>query len=166
MASGDPPQQRPAATKDSPATSKGRRARTILIGVISVLAAVGIAYLAGRASLNAELRQARADIDAAKAAGREQAAGLEARVKELERRAQLLEARRELHRALLALDERNFGIAQKHLQLAGQGLQQAGGAAAPLGQELGRHKVVATEDIGAERGKLVGWAQAIDRDLL
>jgi hypothetical protein len=138
------------------------KAKKLLIGggiaLILLLAAYGGGRLQGASA-------AREADDRAKAAAEksEQAAkALAAERAQIER----LEARRRLHLSLIALDERNFGIAQKHLAASAKLLERStpkDGELAKIAAELSAERLVATEDLAAPRGKVLGWVRRIDQ---
>ena len=76
-----------------------------------------------------------------------------------------LEGRRRLHLALVALEDRNFGIAQEQLGAARTSFVGASGAdpeLAKIATELEAYKVVATDDVGEQRKKLLDWCRRVD----
>jgi hypothetical protein len=86
-----------------------------------------------------------------------------------QRKVQRLQALRHLHMAILALEERNFGIAQNELGTATQLLEQsqpdANEPAGKLAVQVRGQKLIATEDLSAQRQKLLAWAKALDAAL-
>lgn len=76
-----------------------------------------------------------------------------------------LEARRQLDLALIALDERNFGIAQERLDAARAFLASTKGAdpeLAKLAADVEATKLVAAEDLGDQRKRLLGFLKRLD----
>ena len=155
-----PAKPREAAPAGAPEKSSRFKKVAIVGGVaLATLAtAYGVGRLQGAANTRAADERAQGEVDK-----REQTEGALASEKA---RVQRLEARRRLHLALLALDDRNFGIAQEHVTAAGKLLT----ASAPekdselskLASEITSEKLVATEDLGVQRGRLVGWARRMD----
>jgi hypothetical protein len=77
-----------------------------------------------------------------------------------------LEARRQLHLALIALDQRNFGIAQERLAQASQLLSgHSTGELEAVRAQLAASKLVATEDLEAQRGKILDLLRRFDAAL-
>lgn len=82
----------------------------------------------------------------------------------------MLQARRRLHLALMALDERNFGTARDYLAAAGADLAAvpsppAGADAAVLArlaQDLQAARLIATEDLSQQRGRVMEWVRQLD----
>jgi hypothetical protein len=70
-----------------------------------------------------------------------------------------------MDQALVALDARNFGIAQQRLKEAGQKLAatRVTGALLELGKELDTYRLLATEDLGSQRQKLLELIAAFDQ---
>jgi hypothetical protein len=129
------------------------KAKRILLGAAAFILSVGVAYGVGRFQLASQVRDAEARTQAA-----------EEKLRSEQQKVTSLQARRHLHLALLAVDERNFGIAQKELEQAGRLL---GGASAQpehakLAADIQRHKLIATEDLGAQRQKLLALTRALD----
>jgi hypothetical protein len=125
--------------------------------ILAVMSAWGIGRVQGKR-----------DADAANLLTEQQATARQRATGEFEAqrdRALRLEARRRLHLAALALDERNFGIAQGHLQKCATLLERAKGLEGldQLGAEITKTKLVATDDLGEVRQKLVRWTQAFDQ---
>jgi len=127
-----------------------------------LLLALGVAYTAGRLHTASKIDQA---DDRARAALEER----DRTRKDLatERAAiQRLEARRRLHLALTAVDARNFGIAQGHLDAAAALLAQGGAGAAAGFEQLQRDirtaHLVATEDLGIQRQRILDWTRRFD----
>jgi hypothetical protein len=144
---------------------KPSRTKRVLVGVAFCLLALGGAYGVGRlqtAGLIDEAESRTQDVERQRQAG---LAELHAERQKVER----LNARRRLHLALLALEDRNFGIAQSEIALAGKLLQQSGPTAndafSKIAAEMQQHQLVATEDLNAQRQKLLGWARALDAAL-
>lgn len=144
------------------AAPKQSRLKRILVGLGAFLACIGIAYGAGRVQTQAQVHAAEQhanDLDAKRLAALHD-------LRAEHQKVQQLDARRHLHLSLLALEERNFGIAQSELAQSGKLLLDS--APAPnsdlgkLALEIQKHKLVATEDLSAQRQKLVGWARALD----
>ncbi len=76
-----------------------------------------------------------------------------------------LEARRQLDLALIALEERNFGIAQERLESSRAFLAATKGGdpeLAKLAGEIEATKLVAAEDLGDQRKKLLGLLKRLD----
>lgn len=136
------------------------RAKRVLVYVGLGLIALGGAYAAGRL-------QTQGDVDKAEEKTRERAAAEAEQVKLREQesaRVRELEGRRQLALALVALDERNFGTAQGHLAKAGALFAESKGDAGieELARNTGSYKLVATDDIGAQRKLLMDWTRKFD----
>jgi hypothetical protein len=129
------------------------KAKRILLGMAAFIVAVGAAYGIGRFQLATQVRDAE---------GRTQE--VEQKLRAEQQKVTSLEARRHLHLSLLAVDERNFGIAQKELEEAARLLGQSTSKPehSKLAAEIQRHKIIATEDLGAQRQKLLAWTRALD----
>jgi hypothetical protein len=129
------------------------KAKRILLGMAAFIVAVGAAYGIGRFQLATQLRDAE---------GRTQE--VEQKLRTEQQKITSLEARRHLNLSLLAMDERNFGIAQKELEEAARLLGQPTSKPehSKLAAEIQRHKIIATEDLGAQRQKLLALTRALD----
>jgi hypothetical protein len=149
-----------ATPAEKPAAPSGPK--KVLIGVGVGFVALALAYGVGR--LQGSQAVGAAD-DRAEAAAAEREKAEKAVTSEKAVSLQL-EARRRLHLALLALDDRNFGIAQQHVAVAAKLIEKSGapkdGDLGKLGEELAKERLVATEDVGTQRGKLLGWAKRFD----
>ncbi len=140
----------------------------IAIGIGVAIAAAGIAYGVGR--YQGEARVTEAEQRALSAGSASSAAVLGSKVSvDVERgKVARLEARRRMHLALIALDDRNFGTAQEHVTIARSWLASAKGAdveVLKLGADLEAFKVVASEDVGEQRTKMIALCKRLD-DLL
>ena len=132
--------------------------KTILIGFLVFAALVGslLAWLQGKSSrqpeVNAlvgerdECNEAKSACDAARA--------------ELEARIDQLEARRQVSRAVEELVARNFGSAQDALLRAAAGLRRQGQT--ELASRIGEVELVATDDVGEQRDRLLALARDVD----
>lgn len=143
-------------------------AKAAAIGVGVALVCAGAAYGVGRFQGAAKVEEA--DKRAAAAASASASAATAARVAvDVERgKVARLEARRRLHLALIAIEERNFGIAEEQLKAARKELASAPGGdneLAKLSTEVDGYKVVATDDIGEQRKKLLDWCKRLDATL-
>lgn len=80
-------------------------------------------------------------------------------------RVQRLEARRYIDQALAALDARNFGIAQQRLTEAEKALTKThvAGKLLEVSKSLESFRVVATEDLGKQRQKLLELVSTFDQ---
>ena len=139
--------------------SKAKRA--VVLAAVVLLLILG-AYVTGRLQTAAKIDDAESRADQAKDGQQQQAS----KAQSAEAVVLRLECRRRLHLALVAMDDRNFGIAQEHLSEAGALL---GKAEAPADSEIGKlgaairgHQLVATEDVGAQRSKVLGWVRTFD----
>ncbi len=123
----------------------------IAIGVLSV--AVLSAYGFGRLQASSLLDEANQHVEAEKQKSQQQTDAL-----------LRLEARRRLHLCLLAMENRNFGIAQTHLETAGRLLQKSHPNAelAEVANQIAKHKLVATENLSAERKRILEWVAKFD----
>jgi hypothetical protein len=138
----------------------GPRAGRLATLVAALVVAVGLAYGAG-------WLRASGRIAAADARARAASASASARLAELSEAAQRLaelEARRSMHLAEVALDARNFGTAETHLHAAGAVLRADARSRelAELGGTLANVHLKATEDLGGERQRIVGWIKRFD----
>jgi hypothetical protein len=127
-----------------------------------LLAALGVAYVAGRLHTASKIDQA----DARAVAALDERDRVRKDVAVEHAAIQRLEARRRLHLALIAVEARNFGIAQGHLDAAAALLAQ-GSAGAPAGFErlqsdLRATRLVATEDLGVQRQRILDWVRRFD----
>jgi hypothetical protein len=137
-----------------------RRAKGLLIGIgIGLLVTLG-AYGFGRFQGLRATNQAEQRVGAAE----QKAAGLETALASKQADLLRFEARRKLHLASIALDDRNFGIAQQHVAAAGRLLTKSG-TAGGLAMELSNAKLVVTEDVGVQRGRVLAWARKLDAAL-
>lgn len=129
------------------------KAKRILLGAAAFILSVAIAYGIGRFQLAGQVRDAEMRTQDA-----------EQKLRSERHLVTSLQARRHLHLALLAVDERNFGIAQKELEEAGRLLAQASDKPehAKIAADIQRQKLIATEDLGAQRQKLLAWTRALD----
>lgn len=132
------------------------------VWTVAGLAALGAAYGAGRLQTSQK-------IDAA----REETAGVtrakqatEQTLTEERSKVHRLEARRQVHLALLALEKRNFGIAQEHLERAAKLLAgHVSGELESVRASLASFKLLATEDLEAQRGRLLEVTRRFDAAL-
>lgn len=136
------------------------RAKRALVYTGLGVAALGGAYAGGRL-------QTQGDVDKAEEATRARAAAEADQVKLREQantRVRELEGRRQLALALVALDERNFGTAQRHLSRGSALLAESKGDAGieELARSAANYKLVATDDIGAQRKLLLEWTRKFD----
>lgn len=83
---------------------------------------------------------------------------------ELNRQVLLLDVHRQLTKALVALDERNFGIAQSSLAASAKQIRAVSseGELGQLAGSLEAVRLVATEDLGPERSKILDLARRLD----
>jgi hypothetical protein len=147
----------------SPSTSGASRiskAPFRLVLGVSVVLLVGFAYGLGRLQTEGRIRDAQQAVEASSASASAQRALLD----KTQKRVAELEARRRMALAQVALDERNFGIAEGHLHAAGVLLAQAASSRelVELGEQLSRARLAASEDLGAERKAIAGWARRFD----
>jgi hypothetical protein len=143
---------------------KGVKSRVARVAVLSFVALVllGAAYAAGRlqtASLVTDAEERVKQAQSSEQKSVEQRAVVQAEVTELE-------ARRRLDLALHALDQRNFGTAQHHLGAAASLLESAsgnkGGKLSELARNVGAYKLIATDDLGPQRQRILDWIAAFD----
>ena len=141
------------------------KVKRVLLGIAGFLVALGAAYGVGRLQGLSEVRGA--DARTVQAEQKRQAADAELKLEQ--QKVSRLRARLHLHLAVLALDERNFGIAQSEIEQTGRQLAEAGAGDKPelskIATQLQAHKLIATEDLGAQRQKLLAWARALDAHL-
>ena len=143
-------------------TKRASRAKRWLLVVASVLLLILAAYVAGRLQTAAKIEDAESRVERAQSGQQQQADETQSAQAVVMR----LESRRRLHLALVAMEERNFGIAQQHLSAAGGLLAKAEPSTdselGRLGAAIRKHKLVATEDVGAQRRKVLGWVRTFD----
>lgn len=151
--------------KQPPVQAKAGAGKKALIGAGVGLALLAVTYGVGRYQ---GAQTAGAADERAKEAANERAKS-ETSLSSERARVTQLEARRRVHLALIALDARNFGIAQEQLTNAGKLIQNSAPAKdselAKLGDELASSRLVATEDMGSQRSKLLAWTQRFDAAL-
>ena len=150
---------KPDAIAAKPAAPPSRTKRGLVYTGLA-LAALGGAYGGGRL-------QTQSDVDKAEERTRERAAAEAEQVKLREQATQKvreLEGRRQLSLALVALDERNFGTAQTHLAKAGSLFAESKGDAGleELARNVASYKLVATDDVAAQRKLLSDWTRKFD----
>jgi hypothetical protein len=142
------------------------KTNAIAVGVALLLA--GAAYGVGRYQGVAKVNEADARATAAASASANAVSSTRMAL-EIERgKVARLEGRRRLHLAMLALEERNFGIAQEQLAATRKELASAAGGDNELTKitsELDAFKVVATDDVGEQRKKMLDWCKRIDATL-
>ena len=134
-----------------------------MLAVLGLLLVGSVAaYVVGRLQTAARIDQATGRADQAASAQQKEASKVQSAEAEVLR----LESRRRLHLVLLAMDERNFGIAQQHLSEAGVLLGQADPSTdselGKLGAAIRECRLVATEDLGVQRAKVLDWARRFD----
>jgi hypothetical protein len=142
------------------------RKRVWTIGVLAVAATIAVAYGAGRLQASGKMEELEAHSERAIEAEQSSTAKLQAEVDAERARSTRLEARRRFHLALMALDERNFGIAQTHLQAAAALLDKSkpepGSDLEKLRSAVAAYKLIAQEDLAADRQKVVAWVRQLD----
>jgi hypothetical protein len=151
-------------TETAPATPPAgppRYARFLAWSGVAVVV-LGTAYATGRLQTASKISDAEERAGAANQARDRTSEDLRGERAEVLR----LEARRRLHLALLALEDRNFGIAQAHVDAAA-GLLAQGSSGAPAGigdlqRELAAARLVATEDLGQQRQRLLDVVRRFD----
>jgi hypothetical protein len=135
-----------------------RRLKLWLVGIVSGTLAVAIAFGLG-------FYRGRTEVEDLK---KQQETAL-ANMRAGESKVAKLEARRRLHLAIVAVDDRNFGIAQRELEEAAKALAAshpaAGSEIEKLKTQLSSAKLVATEDLGVQRLRILAWANALDKQL-
>lgn len=133
--------------------------KRVAIQAALALAALGAAYGVGRL-------QTAQKIDAAeKQTEQVRQAELAAQRALLEERnaTKKLEARRQLSLALVALDRRNFGIAQEELAEAARLLAgHSSGELEAVRAGIAATRLVATEDLETQRGKILDFVRRFD----
>lgn len=124
-----------------------------------VLAAMGAAYGVGRFQTSEKIdaaEQKTAEVTAAERAAQRALA-------EQRNVTKKLEARRQLSLALAQLDKRNFGLAQEELEQAAQLLAgHSTGDLETLRSSIASTKLVATEDLETQRGKILDFVRRFD----
>jgi hypothetical protein len=140
-------------------------AKGIGIGVVVALACAGAAYGVGRFQGSEKVHDAEARASAA-ASQSASAVGSTRVALDIERgKVARLEGRRRLHLAIIAMEDRNFGIADENLAAARKNLAGAAGGdpeLAKVATDLEGLKIVATDDIGEQRKKLLDLCRRID----
>ena len=141
------------------------RRKTLVISTLVALGSVGVAYGVGRLQGTVEVRRVEAKAATDVKQEGEETNKLRTELASTRMKLLRLEARRELHKALLALDQRNFGIAQQHVELSGKLLDSShpsDGELARLAKAIAGKKLIATEDLAAQRRELLAWANRFD----
>ncbi|MFW5924709.1 MAG: hypothetical protein ACOCV4_01010 [Myxococcota bacterium] len=125
-----------------------KNVKTVLIPIVVVLVAAGIAYAAGRwqggqkvKAVEAELTETRKQLESDLTETRSQ-------LTECKQGESRLEARRRIHMAIEELDALNFGHAQEHLDEAGNVLAGAATGDAELGELAKELKAIDIEPSG------------------
>jgi len=140
-------------------------AKATAIGVGVALLFVGAAYGVGRFQGAAKVSEAESRASAASSASASAVASNRVAL-DIERgKVARLEGRRRLHLAIVAVEDRNFGIADEHLAAARKNFAGAAGGdteLAKIAAELEAFKVVATDDVGEQRKKLLDWCRRVD----
>jgi len=148
-----------------PMAKKSGRLKSYLAIGTAVLASYGAVYGLGYfrghdavLALESQNQQLIRELSDTKAAAKKQVA------LEMDRNCRL-EARRNLGTAIESLDSRNFGIAQKSLEQFAQWLTRghADGKLSDLGKAVGGFRLVATEDLSAQRQKLIEYQNQFDQ---
>lgn len=157
---GSGPAPRPDA---SPSAAKQRKAGSrLLYLVLGALLALLASYVIGRLQTASRIEVAEKRATEAKKTTEKKVSELSVERDEVAR----LEARRRLHLALVALDSRNFGIAQEHLTAAASLLSKShpdkSSDLAKIAAEITGYHLKASEDVGAERDRLMGWVRRFD----
>ncbi len=163
MSSTETPKPEGSAGPEARAAGEASKGNRIVWGVGAVALAIGAAYGTGRYQgvVTTEAADQRAHT-------KDEERGRATREFDAQRdRAIRLEARRRLHLALLALEDRNFGTAETHVGKAKAFLERAKGDPGldKLAQDLANTKLVATDDLGASRQKLLDLVKAFDAAL-
>jgi hypothetical protein len=148
-----------AGAREGQSSGAGRYLILLGILVIAVLAAYGLGGWQERRAALSVHQSFTSDVER-----------LQMQVADLRGEVLTLEARRQLHIALMALDRRNFGTAQRYLVAAGKDLasiKRAPAGSDPavlsrLAQELQSARLVATEDFGRHRDRILGWVNELD----
>jgi uncharacterized protein HemX len=157
----------PAETPAPPATATAvvsTRVRTVVLWMtVGALICALIAYAVGRLQTHSQISEAQAATKSLEQ--RLEQAKAESQAKDAVVRR--LEARRLLGQAATALEERNFGIAEAALS-AGAALLARSRQGSPPGlveleQEMAKFRPMATEDVGAQRVRVLGWIKRFDQ---
>jgi hypothetical protein len=157
-----PPAGTPAARDDAAfVASKGGKTVVLWMTVGALICAL-IAYAIGRLQTHGQIGEAEAATKALEQ--RLEQAKAESQAKDAVVRR--LEARRLLGQAATALEERNFGIAEAALS-AGAALLARSRQGSPPGlveleQEMAKFRPMATEDVGAQRVRVLAWIKRFD----
>ncbi len=151
-----------AASAIAPSGLKPWQKKLIWFGV----AALGMAstYLVGRFQTSGKIDLAEQQAHASE----ELASKRLAETKTEQNNVQQLEARRQMHLMLIALDQRNFGIASQHKDRAAKLLADSAGSSdelAKLARDIQDYRLVATEELGTQRDRVLGWVQRFDQAL-
>jgi hypothetical protein len=143
--------------------ASGGGKRVVASMAVAALVLAGVAYAVGRLQTHGDIAQAEAVTKAAEKR-LEQAKAESAAKDAVVRR---LEARRLLGQAATALEERNFGIADAALSAGAELLARSRQGSPPelvaLEQEIAKFRPLATEDVGAQRARVLGWVKRFDR---
>jgi hypothetical protein len=140
--------------------------KQVAIGVSIALVAIAGAYGVGRMQTAAKIDDAEKRAQAADSARAAASASVQVQLSIEKAKVARLEARRRLHMAVIALDERNFGTAQEQLASAKAWLVAAKGEdpeLSKLAADIDATKVVATEDVGDQRTKLLAMIKRLDQ---
>lgn len=139
--------------------------KQMAIGVSVALVCVGVAYGVGRMQTAGKIEEAEKRVHAAESASASAASNVRMQLEVEKATVSRLEARRRLHQALIALDERNFGTAQEHLAAARSLLASSKGQdpeLTKLSADIDALKLVATEDVGEQRTKVLAIVKRLD----
>lgn len=151
----------PLTTPSATAKPWQSKLKRIAIQTGVALAAIGAAYGVGRFQTSQR-------IDLAEKRAEEASALAKATQEELARErglTQQLEARRELSLALSSLEKRNFGIAEEALVRAAQRLEGSSGDLDAVRKAIEGTRLVASEDLDAQRAKLLDLVRRFDAAL-
>jgi hypothetical protein len=154
----DDPKDTPTPSTPTPAWKRW------LFWVAVVSGTHGALFVAGYFKGSLEVSGAEKALQNEKAQHAGKVKELEASVKKLEGKLVGLEARHALDMAIVELDARNFGITQDHVTRAGRMLAAlpAPNPLEALANTLSAARLVATEDLAAQRAQIKKWLVELD----
>ncbi|MFW6050050.1 MAG: hypothetical protein ACODAU_02680 [Myxococcota bacterium] len=134
-----------------------KNVKTVLIPIVVVLVAAGIAYGAGRWQGSQQTEQVRSELNETKQDLEARLTRAQTSLTQCRAQADQLEARRRIHMAMEELAALNFGYAQKHLASAGNVLAETaaeGSELAELAKEVEETEIQATGQLEQQRAHL------------
>ena len=155
----------PAAAPES-ARLVSKRARNVVVGVLSGALALALSYWIGRAEGSAKADALEQRAEQQQKGQQKSAEQLREQLEQSEQRVKQLEARRALHQSLMALELDNFGTAREHLAKTLSWVQAQkpvpGSALSQFEESLSRVELTVTADPMPQRVELTQLAAAFD----